>query len=329
MGKSSLRVQIMKRLQADNFACAALDLSEIGNRQTTIEQWYAGFVYMLANQLNLLDKTDIRSWWREHALLSPVQRLGEFIHEVVLKQISRSIVLFIDEIDSVLSLDFAIDDFFVLLRACYNKRADQPDFQRFIVVLLGVATPSQLIQDRHRTPFNIGQAIPLKGFQLHEAQPLLFGLADNINNPLAVLKAVLDWTGGQPFLSQKLCRLIRTDVNSIPPNNEAAWVEHLVRSHLIENWESNDEPEHLRTIRDRLLNQPQRAVALLRLYRQILQQGQIPADDSSEQRELLLTGLVNEETDQNGTSVLRVFNRIYQGVFNSSWLEQQLARLCL
>jgi hypothetical protein len=88
---------------------------------------------------------------------------------------------FIDEIDSVLGLDFATDDFFIWLRTCFNRRADQPKYQRLTFVLLGVATPSQLIQDKNRTPFNLGQAIALNGFQLHEAQPLLRGLDDYVN----------------------------------------------------------------------------------------------------------------------------------------------------
>jgi hypothetical protein len=53
MGKSSLRVQIMQRLQAEGAACAAIDISEIGTRQITIEQWYAGFIYILVSSFNL------------------------------------------------------------------------------------------------------------------------------------------------------------------------------------------------------------------------------------------------------------------------------------
>lgn len=324
MGKSSLRVQIMKRMQAEGFVCAAIDLSEIGNRKISIEQWYAGFTYILSNSLNLTDKVDIRSWWREHEFLSPVQRLGEFVIDVVLKHISQNIIVFIDEIDSVLNLEFSIDDFFVLLRAYYNKRADQPDCKRVTFVLLGVATPSQLTRDKNRTPFNIGQAIVLKGFQLHEAQPLLQGLTDKESNPQALLKQVLYWTNGQPFLSQKLCKLIRSGSETIPICQEDEWVEKLVRSQIIENWESQDEPEHLRTIRDRLLIDDRRAVVLLQVYRQILCQGELIANDSPEQRELLLSGLVIEATNQSNTPVLRVFNPIYQTIFNQSWVEQQL-----
>lgn len=87
MGKSSLRVQIMQQLQTEGFARATVDISGIGHYQTTLEQRYAGFIYVLANSFNLTDKFNIRTWWQEYDLLSPVQRLGEFITKVLLEQI--------------------------------------------------------------------------------------------------------------------------------------------------------------------------------------------------------------------------------------------------
>jgi GAF domain-containing protein len=305
MGKSSLRVQIMKRLQAEGMSCAAIDFSEISNRHLTLEQWYAGFAYLLISGFNLLDKVNIRTWWREHEFLSPVQRLSELFDKVLLANICEKIVIFIDEIDSVLNLNFESDAFFRLLRACYNKRADSPDYQRLTFVLLGVATPSQLIRDKNSTPFNIGQAIQLNGFQLHEVQPLLQGLAERVSNPQSVLKEVINWTGGQPFLTQKLCKVIRNSSSPIPTNGEAEWVDNLVRKRVIKNWESQDEPEHLRTIRDYLVKDKRCAVELLRLYRQILHLGEVVAVDSPEQRELLMSGLV---VKWEGS--LRVSNRL-------------------
>lgn len=322
MGKSSLRVQIMKRLQAEGNACAAIDLSEIGNRQATIEQWYAGFIYILASSFNLLDKVNIRTWWREHEFLSPVQRLGEFINAVLLENISQNIIIFIDEVDSVINLDFEADDFFVLIRSCYNKRADCLKYSRLTFVLLGVANPSQLMPDKNRTPFNIGQAIQLNGFQMHEAQPLLQGLLERFSNPQALLKEVLVWTNGQPFLTQKLCKLIRSSSSPIPTNGEADWIENLVLKQVIENWEAGDEPEHLRTIRDRLLKSDRHPAQLLELYRQILTQREVVAVDSPEEIELLLSGLV---VKQQGN--LRVHNRIYEFIFDCSWVDRILSRV--
>lgn len=137
-------------------------------------------------------------------------RFSEFIEKVLLKSISQKIVIFVDEIDSVLSLEFNIDDFFALIREFYNSRATQPNYQRLSFALFGVATPSDLIQDWQHTPFNIGRAIELTGFKLHEAEALAQGLAVKTSKPTALLQAVLKWTGGQPFLTQKICKLIVT-----------------------------------------------------------------------------------------------------------------------
>lgn len=321
MGKSSLRIQIMKRLQAEGFRCAAIDLSEIGNRQLTMEQWYAGFVYLLVNNFNLVEQIDFRSWWREHSFLSPVQRLGEFFRTVLLKIVAEKIVIFIDEIDSLLNLDFPIDDFFIFLRSCYNKRSDRADYKRLTFALLGVVTPSLFTSDQQRTPFNIGQAIQLNGFQLHEAQPLLQGLTEKVSNPKAVLKEVLAWTNGQPFLTQKLCQLIRNAPSTIPPHQEAAWIEKLVRSQVIENWEAQDEPQHLRTIRDRILHSELNSFNLLKLYVNILYHKQVGATDCLEEKELLLSGLIIQHQ-----GVLSVHNRIYACVFDENWLERTLRK---
>jgi hypothetical protein len=239
----------------------------------------------------------------------------------LLENISQNIVIFIDEIDSVLNLNFEIDDFLILLRTCLNKRADIPKYQRLTFVLLGVATPSQLIRDKNRTPFNIGQAIELHGFQLHEAQPLLQGLISKVSNPQAVLKEVLAWTGGQPFLTQKLCKLIRSS-SPIPINDEAEWIENLVRSQIIENWESQDEPEHLKTIRDRLLKNERQIIQILEFYQQILLEKEIAVSDSPEQMELLLSGLIVKQQGK-----LRVHNRIYELIFNCNWVERQISLL--
>ena len=319
MGKSSLRVQIMKHLWAEGFICVAIDLSEIGNQQVAPEQWYAGFVYSLVSGLGIMTVYELRTWWHEHDFLSPVQRLGEFIDRVFLEKVAEPTIIFIDELDSILSLSFDTDDFLILLRTLYNRRADQPKFKRLTFVMLGVATPSQLIQDKNRTPFNIGQAIQLEGFKKHEAQPLLRGLADQVSSPQIVLKEVLSWTGGQPFLSQKICLLIRDAKTPIPINGESEWIENLVQTQIINNWETQDEPEHLRTIRDRLLSLKQQTIPVLQQYQSILEQGQIPNDHSLEQSELLLSGLIIKRG-----GMLQIANRIYAAIFNHKWLNSTL-----
>lgn len=326
MGKSSLLVRIKYRLQQEGFRCTAIDMTGIGSENITPLQWYKGVVADLWSGFNLVKKLNFKAWWREEEELSYLQRLSRFISEVLLVQFPTDrIFIFVDEIDSILGLYFPVDDFFALIRFCYNQRAIAPEYNRITWVIFGVATPSDLIADKSRTPFNIGKAIALHGFAIEEAAPLAKGLETYIENTQTVLKEVLKWTGGQPFLTQKLCKLLRgsceplNDVLNIPTGMEGFWVESVVRSRIIDKWESQDEPEHLRTIRDRLLRNEQRAGRLLGIYQQILQGVEIPTDDSREQVELLLSGLLVKRQ-----SFLKVRNPIYQEVFNLEWVEKQL-----
>lgn len=319
-GKSSLRVQVMRKLKEDGIACAVIDLSMDGSQHITLEQWYANLIRSLVRDFAL--DINLRTWWREHEMLSPLGRFGEFIEGVLLPKVTKNIVVFIDEIDSILSLQFSMDDFFAFIRGCYNQRVDKPEYYRLTFALLGVATPSDLIQNKKRTPFNIGQAIDLNGFKFHEAKSLAQGFVHHISKPQVVLKEVLKWTGGQPFLTQKLCQLVQNSESNIPANTEAEWMEDLVRSHIIENWEAQDEPEHLKTIRDRLLSNNQRISRLLGLYQQLLLKKEVEADDSSEQIELRLSGLVIRRQGK-----LSIHNRIYASVFNQLWIDKALANL--
>ncbi|MBD2519449.1 AAA-like domain-containing protein [Nostoc sp. FACHB-973] len=327
MGKSSLRVQTMSRLQATGVRCGGLDITGIGTQQVSPEQWYISAVGSLVDSFQI--DLNLRTWWRERTDLSLVSRFSQFLETLLLKISNEPIVIFIDEIDSVLGLKFPIDDFFALIRACYNKRAEKPIYCRLSFALLGVATPSDLIADKSRTPFNIGRAIALQGFSLSEATPLLPGLNQVSSNPEALLRQILFWTGGQPFLTQKLCQLVVEMGNQKNLDSNYQTIDYLVHTHIIDNWESQDEPEHLKTIRDRLLHNEQRAGRLLAFYQQILLQSSvgsegegIPVNNSREQTELLLSGLVEKHDGR-----LRVKNAIYQAVFNLDWVAKQLSYL--
>ncbi|MEH2413127.1 AAA-like domain-containing protein [Nostoc sp.] len=324
MGKSSLRVRTMQRLQGEGIACVSIDLTAIGTSGLKSEQWYSGIIDTISGSesLKLGEQFDIDQLWEENSRFSDVQIFGKFIDKL-LKLISTQIVIFIDEVDSVLSLNFPVDDFFALIRAFFNQRVDNPEYQRITFVLLGVATPSELIQDKKRTPFNIGKGIELTGFEFAEALPLIKGFCGQTSNPEAVLKEILHWTGGQPFLTQKVCEFVRQSETVIPPSEEAAFVESLVKNRVIQNWESQDEPEHFRTIRDRILKRDeQKAAYLLDLYQQVWHSGGIDIDSSIEQSDLQLAGIVVKKE-----SKLKVYNLIYQTIFDSLWIEKTLASL--
>src|SRR5207249_2376058 len=108
--------------------------------------------------------------------LGPLQRWMTSVREVVLRERAGRVVIFVDEIDAVRNLPFSTDEFFAGIRACYNRRSEDPEFHRLTFCLLGVASPSDLIQDTRTTPFNIGHRIELTDFTDAEAAPLAAGL---------------------------------------------------------------------------------------------------------------------------------------------------------
>ncbi|MEM7591081.1 MAG: AAA-like domain-containing protein [Cyanobacteria bacterium P01_A01_bin.83] len=316
MGKSSLKLRTMRTLTNDGFQCVEIDLGILSG--ATPDQWYGGLVAELWDELSLTSEIDDLQWWSLHSKLPPVQRFLRFIEDVLLINCTSDIIIFLDEVDNIINLDFR-DLFLTLIRNCYERRAKNKQYCRLTFCLLGVATPSSLKIDRQLIPFGIGRAIQLTGFNLNEAKPLLRGLQDYFNQPEAILEDILYWTKGQPFLTQKICYLALKYHTSNQIN-----IAQLIQQYIVENWEIQDEPEHLKTIRDRLLFNQENQSRLLTLYQRILDNQSIPIDGSEEQVELRLSGIVSI---QEG-NLLKVSNPIYLEVFNREWVADQLFAIC-
>ncbi len=311
MGKSSLMVRIVRRLQDAGVRTVTIDLTGLGTRLSPSE-WYFGLVSRFKRQLGL--RVDEAAWWREREQLGAVQRFSDFLRQVVLEEVEAPVVVFIDEIDSTLSLPFT-DDFFAAIRAAYNARASDPAYQRLTFVLLGVARPSDLIKDRTRSPYNIGTSIDLTDFTLAEAQVLLAGLAAvHPDQAAGILARVLHWTGGHPYLTQKVCAEVVTRGDQWSDERIDELVEQLFLAA-----EARKET-NLQFIRDQLRESAERA-GMLRLYRRVWA-GQRVADEerSVAKSRLKLAGLVKPTAD--GRLIVR--NRIYERVFDRQWVRETM-----
>ena len=325
MGKSSLMVKTAELLFEKDIFCAFSDISKTGSHNITSEQWYKTFAYDILESLDLDTEIDLDEWWEKHNYLASSRILDIFLKDVLLKRIEGKVHIFVDEIDSIIHLPFK-DDVFALIRACYNKRAIDKEYKRLTFCLIGVATPSDLIQDRTRTPFNIGTPIELTGFKFEEAKSALGdGLIGLEEQPEKLLEEILEWTGGQPFLTQKLCQLV---VDNYKANNSSVKqnVEQIVQKHIIDNWETQDNPQHFRTIRDRLLSQESKLVSLLGTYQQVLDTKETSQKVTCNRSEIIdtlrLSGIVVNENN-----CLEVYNPIYRKIFNGDWVQQQLDEL--
>jgi hypothetical protein len=327
MGKSSLMVRTVKRLRENDVAVAVLDLTAIG-QNLSLEQWYDGLISRLGQQLDLED--ELFQFWEAHGELGPLQRWLTAIEQVVLARISTKVVIFVDEIDIVRSLQFSTDEFFAAIREFYNRRSRDAAFGRLAFGLLGVATPTDLIRDTRMTPFNIGRRIELNDFTAAEAAPLARGLTEDEGVARDLLGRVLHWTGGHPYLTQRLCRalaegLVAPKVEpesgpAVPPLLPNFQTVDLLAEKLFLSRQARDRDDNLIFVRERILRSEVDVAGLLYLYRRI-HNGQLVHDDETN---LLVSVLRLSGITRGLNGYLQVRNRIYWRVFDGNWIQTNM-----
>lgn len=323
IGKSSLRAQTKERLAQEGIQCASIDLTLIGS-QVNADQWYWGIIEQIIEELDLPD--NLPEFWQQNSTLSAVQRWVRFLRHHLLNQIQGPVVIFIDEIDAVLALPFPRDDFFSVIRALYNRRVDEPIFNRLTFCLLGVATPGDLMQDPQRTPFNIGNNIRLEDFTQQETQA--FHAEMNILGPDAsdALAAIYEWTSGHPYMTQRLCKELISNRGTDPVRER---VGKLVYQVFLQRGRVEDPNLSATENYFRKKNHIENTAEVLALYRRLLDGEDVPAQgDEPVQMSLRLTGMAAERWEQTG-HWLRHRNRIFAAVFNDTWLKEKEAELHL
>lgn len=339
MGKSSLIVRTAERVREQGACAAIVALAEIGQVQEP--EWYLGLLTRLQSKLHL--SLDLQAWWKERGELAVAQRFVAYLREVVLTQVASPIVIFLDEIDATLDFDFR-DDFYAAIRATYDARAAESEFNRLTFVLLGAATPDELMRDKARTPFDISRPLDLGDFTsqevavLHrgleqacidmakasfhpalftprEAQKLLQSLEETCTDKARVVfERILHWTGGHPYLTQKLCSaMLKVSLEGW----NAGEVDRQVNQVFSSKGAHSD--INLQTI-DRNVTADPRRGRLLLLYWKVYQFKSIADNTRSlDHNRLKLIGLVRAR--QNS---LEVRNKIYRRVFDPDWIKKNL-----
>ncbi len=312
-GKSSLMVRTASRLRGDGALAVVLDLTALG-QEVTSAQWYYALAQSTAAQIGIsLDAFE--DFWERQEQCSPLQCWLRFLLEVLLPATAhRRIIIFMDEIDIVRSLPFSTDEFFASIRELYNRRAEQPDLARLTFCLLGVASPSDLIRNTQATPFNVGRRIELSDFSLGEAAPLATGLAADPRAGREALSRVLYWTGGHPYLTQRLCLKVAQRGATAHKTVQEVCQEVFSRAHL-RNCDDN-----LLFVRERLLHGHKDVSALLMLYERVWRGKKVVDDDASP----LVTTLRLSGVTKVDNGRLRVRNRIYQRTFDRQWVRASL-----
>jgi WD40 repeat protein len=349
IGKSSLIVRAAAKLREANLRVCLLDLSAIGVN-VSLDQWYFGLLIRLASSLGR--RREALAFWEESGNLGPMQRWIEAIRQVLLPASEAPLVIFIDEIDTVRSLLFSADEFFIGIRECYNRRGVEPEMNRLCFCLVGVAAPAELIADVRLSPFNIGRRIELTDFTLDEIAPLAQGLpqqraetgarkADSppekssssiigklkrrlrpdryAISPSAMLRRVFHWTGGHPYLTQRFC----AEIASREAGKAQPWSHDdidCLADALFITPRARETDDNLVFVRNRMLKSDLDRVALLDVYRRVRRGRLAPADETNAiHTTLRLAGIVRVAEGR-----LQVRNRLYARVFSEEWILEQM-----
>ena len=315
-GKSSLVARAVSHLRAGGALAAVVDLSQLGSRDgsTEVGRWYYGLAYRVMRDLRI--KLDLQAWWQERMPLPPAQRLGEFFWEVVIGATRAPVAIFLDEIDSVEQLDYATE-LFSIVRACHDARAAEPEYQRLTFVLLGAALPAGKAERAGLAAAEIGTRLELPDFRFDEARSLAEGLEMPSGDAERALYRILYWTGGHPYLTQKLCQAVARNAGRI--DSDAA-VDRLVAARFFARNAVVNETSMSRVL-DGLDRAGKLARPALRLYRRIRRGRRPRYEAGNPEHELLrVCGLAK----LNGERRLVVRNRIYAEVFTHRWAREAL-----
>jgi tetratricopeptide (TPR) repeat protein len=139
----------------------------------------------------------------------------------------------------------------------------------------------------------------------------------------SVAKEILQYTGGNPLLTESICQIILERQDQVIEGQETGYVKRIVRS-VVKYWENEQERsyyQHFKEIKDSILKNQQVTTVLLRLH-EILLQTEVVATESLEDTTLLNSGLIVRQENQ-----LKIANPIYAEIFNSEWIKQQLSQI--
>lgn len=332
MGKTSLVEKTVDELNSAENILIKVSMQGIVDKSPDLKLFYITLLREISNAIATIQpefgfEKDyyeiITKKYFNRELSTPVS-FKEFILKEILKKISNNskIVIFLDEIHLLLHKGFQNDVFALLRDIAENNKKNFQNKLKF--VLLGVAKPSDLI-NKPGYAFNNRKIINLTGLQIKDCQePLGQGLEIISDKPEALLQEIVDCTGGQPFLVQRLRKLAieKFEADKIKISTEI--ILSLIEENLIKNYLADSNQDHFFQIkyyfeRDKQEDKIQEKLAALSLYKRIFNQENIIYNfEEKDQMDLIISGLVSD-----GKRILSIANTIYKKVFNLEWCEEQ------
>jgi len=208
MGKTNLLFNAKRTLENENRLFAYIDLS---NLYLNERDCYRNIINnIIEPNLNIFKSIELEINDLRDKNLPPHNEYSRSLVSI-LNSLKGDLVIILDEIDALKSVTYS-DNIFAQIRSNYFSRTNYPVLERLTYVLSGVIEPTELIKDRNKSPFNIGEKIYLDDFTKDEHNIFIeqskLKVSENISSE------IYNWTNGNPRLTFDICAEIENYVNS-------------------------------------------------------------------------------------------------------------------
>lgn len=231
MGKSSLLIRIKEAASRAGKRVAFLDFQLFDKAALTdADTFYQQFCLWLSDELELDSR--VEEFWKTP--LSNSMRCTRYMQRYLLKELNCSIVLAMDEVETIFDTNFR-SDFFAMLRTWHNSRQPGTVWKQLDLALVTSTEPYQLIENLNQSPFNVGEVIELSDFTLAQVQDLANRHSLALN--LVELNQLFNLLNGHPFLTRRALyllasqRLSSNDLFATATEDRGPFGDHL-RHHL-------------------------------------------------------------------------------------------------
>lgn len=203
MGKTSLLIRLEARLKLRGWSCCRVDLATL--KGLSQQKWFQDLGRRIARACDI----DMQ------ARIEDQQDFRDFLLDTIgLARSSANVklALLLDEVEGLLGLDHS-DPFLMTLRDLYQSRYDYPG--QLVLMFTGAVDPNVLVKNPTISPFNVAHEVALADFNADEGEALTLRLRNlGVSVEKDVDQRVYSWTSGQPYLTQRLCEIVETWVES-------------------------------------------------------------------------------------------------------------------
>jgi WD40 repeat protein/subtilisin-like proprotein convertase family protein len=308
-GKTSLLLRAAHAARRSGVLAAMVDWRRLVEQAGSApESGLRMLIERLAAELGLGAVVD--SWWDARDAHTTDNPLVGFLWQVVLTNTTAPIVVLVDDFEAAAASPLA-RDFLAAAAECHARRGREPDFARLCFVLAGCLAPHASEGEEGDATLAAAETIEPADFSADEAYGLAVAFGGEPELAQALLDRICAWTGGQPYLTQKVARGVARKGGRLED------VERVVAEQFLTPTAAASDPL-LRHVRAWLCEPSRPARRARRVVQRVAAGAKVtrPADTAVWER-LWLSGAVREATDRR----LVPRNRVVKELVAARWLE--------